>query len=31
MIDNPAQVIDLMDKIEAQLPIPANPTSATIR
>jgi hypothetical protein len=31
IIDNPAQVIDLMGKIEAQLPIPANPTSATIR
>jgi hypothetical protein len=31
MIDDRTQVIDLMGKIEAQLPIPANPTSATIR
>jgi hypothetical protein len=31
MIDDSAQVIDLMGKIEAQLPIPATPTSATIR
>jgi hypothetical protein len=31
MIDNPATVIDLMNKIEAHLPIPANPTSALVR
>ena len=31
MIDDSAQVIDLMGKIEAQLPIPATPTSATIK
>jgi len=31
MIDDPAQVIDLIGKIEAQLPIPASPTSATVR
>ena len=31
MIDDPAQVIDLMGKIEALLPIPANPTSALVQ
>ena len=31
MIDDPAQVIDLMGKIEAQLPIPATPTSALVQ
>jgi hypothetical protein len=31
MIDDSAQVIDLMGKIEAQLPIPATPTGATVR
>ena len=31
MIDDPAQVEDLMGKIEAQLPIPANPTSALVQ
>ena len=31
MIDDIAQVEDLIGKIEAQLPIPATPTSATIR
>ncbi len=31
MIDDSAQVIDLMAKIEAQLPLPATPTSATVR
>ena len=31
MIDDSAQVIDLMGKLEAQLPIPATPTSATVK
>jgi hypothetical protein len=31
MIDDSAQVTDLIGKIEAQLPIPASPTSATIK
>jgi len=31
MIDDPARVSDLMGKIEAHLPIPANPTSALVR
>src|SRR5215207_5826491 len=31
MIDDPATVIDLIGKIEAHLPIPASPTSATIK
>ncbi len=31
MIDDPAQVIDLMSKLEAQLPIPATPTSDLVR
>jgi len=31
MIDDSAQVTDLMGKIEAQLPIPATPTSATVK
>ena len=31
MIDDSAQVIDLIGKIEAQLPIPASPTSATVK
>ncbi|MFL5803977.1 MAG: hypothetical protein ACJ8CR_19810 [Roseiflexaceae bacterium] len=31
MIDDSAQVIDLMGKLEAQLPIPATPTGATVR
>jgi hypothetical protein len=31
MIDDSAQVTDLMGKIEVQLPIPANPTSALVQ
>jgi hypothetical protein len=31
MIDDPATVIDLMGKMEAQLPIPATPTSELVR
>jgi hypothetical protein len=31
MIDDFAQVTDLIGKIEAQLPIPASPTSATVK
>lgn len=31
MIDDPDQVIDLMSKLEAQLPIPATPTSDLVR
>jgi hypothetical protein len=31
MIDDSAQVIDLIGKIKAQPPIPTNPTSATVR
>jgi hypothetical protein len=31
MIDDAAQVSDLIGKLEAQLPIPATPTGATVR
>jgi hypothetical protein len=31
MIDDPAQVIDLMAKLEAQVPIPVTPTSDLVR
>ena len=31
MIDDPARVIDLMGKMEAQLPIPASPSGALVR
>lgn len=31
MIDDPAQVVDLITKLEAQLPIPATPTIGLVR